>query len=69
MRPFFSYRRTAVVSFLFGNTEDLPIRAAVNRAMQEVQKVVEPAGQDAEIVGRCRAQTERVLAAFLGNLG
>ena len=42
--------------------------AAVNHAMQEAQKVVETAGQDAEIVARCRAQTEQVVVAFLGNL-
>ena len=43
--------------------------AAVNRAMQEAQKVVETAGQNPEIVSHCRAQTEQVLVAFLGNLG
>jgi hypothetical protein len=43
--------------------------AAVNQAMRRAQTIVESAGQDPEIVGRCRAQTEQVLVAFLRNLG
>jgi hypothetical protein len=47
MRPFFSYRRVQRSShFCSTKPEGLPIPVAVNRVMQEAQKVVETAGQD-----------------------
>ncbi len=42
---------------------------AINRAMREAQKAVDVAGQNPELIQRCRVQTEGALIAFLRNLG
>jgi hypothetical protein len=43
--------------------------AAVNRAMRDAQRIVAAAGQDPELIQRCRVQTEEMLEAFLKALG
>lgn len=46
-----------------------PSRVVVNQAMAQAQHVVKCAGEQPELIGRAKQQTEQILSRFTGALG